>query len=63
MVEAVKDPQKVKAGKAGSASRWGPDGRVVRLDNLDPITSEIVVSILRARRNAAEAAAESEGAA
>ena len=42
-------------GRMGAAKRWGPDGRVVRLDSLDPVTREIVVSILRARKNAAAA--------
>ena len=57
-----KDPRRVAAGRASALRRWGPDGRVVRLDSLDQVTREIVVSIIRARRNAA-AAAESEGAA
>jgi hypothetical protein len=46
-----------EAGLVGARKRWGPDGRVVRLDSLDPVTREIVVSILRARKNAAEAKA------
>jgi hypothetical protein len=33
-----------------------PSPRVIRLADLDPITREIVVSILRARRSAAKAA-------
>lgn len=48
----VKDPRLVAAGKATAAKRWGPDGRIVRLDSLDPVTREIVVAIIRARRNA-----------
>ena len=53
--EAIKpkDPRKIRAGRASALRRWGPDGRIVRLDSLDPVTREIVVSILRARRNAA----------
>ena len=57
MVSAAKDPLKVKAGTIGAIKRWGPDGRVVRLDSLDSVTREIVVSILRARKNATEAQA------
>ena len=60
MVEAVKDPRKVKAGKAGSARRWGPP-RILRLDQLDPVTAGIVRAIVEARKNATDAAADSGG--
>jgi hypothetical protein len=53
----VKSARHVKAGKASAAARWGPEGRVVRLDALDPVTRDIVIAILRARR-AAESAVE-----
>ena len=53
-----KDPRKVAAGRASAQRRWGPDGRVVRLDSLDPVTREVIVSILRARKNAAAADAK-----
>lgn len=49
-------------------SRWGPQ-RIVRLDQLDPVTANIIRTIIDARANAAKAAeavagtAESEGAA
>lgn len=50
----VKDPKLVRAGQRSAAARWGEwPHRVVRLDRLDPATREIVVAILRARRNAA----------
>lgn len=51
MVVAVKDPNKVKAGKAGSASRWGPQ-RIVRLTDLDPVTAGIIRAIVAARKAA-----------
>jgi hypothetical protein len=35
--------------------RWGPS-RILRLDELDPVTREIVMAILNARANAAKAA-------
>ena len=54
MVNAVKDPLKAKAGKAGSANRWGPR-RIVRLDSLDPVTANIIRTIIAARANAAAA--------
>ena len=50
-----KSARHVKAGRARAAQRWGPDGRIVRLDSLDPVTREVIVTILRARRNAAAA--------
>lgn len=55
-------------GRAGMRSRWGPQ-RIVRLDQLDPVTANIIRTIIDARANAAKAAeavagtAESEGAA
>jgi hypothetical protein len=56
MVSATKmSPQ--ESGRLGARRRWGPEGRVIRLDALDPVTREIVVAILRARKNAAEAKA------
>ncbi|HEY5435449.1 MAG TPA: hypothetical protein VIK13_09465 [Candidatus Limnocylindrales bacterium] len=47
-------------GKLGAAKRWGP-ARVVRLDQLDPVTADIVRAILTAREHAAEAAARDPG--
>jgi hypothetical protein len=59
-----KNPGKVAAGHKTAAKRWGQyPHRVVRLADLDSATREIVVSILRARKNAAEAqAAEAQAA-
>ena len=51
----VKNPKRVANGHRTAAKRWGPDGRIVRLDSLDPVTREVIVTILRARRNAAAA--------
>jgi hypothetical protein len=50
MVGAVKNPAKVKAGLAGSASRWGAP-RIARLDALPPS----VASAIRALIDAASA--------
>jgi hypothetical protein len=52
---------KAEAGALGARRRWGPDGRLIRLSNLDPVTREVVLTIIRARRNAAEAAARDPG--
>lgn len=41
-----------RAGKQGSAARWGPR-RIVRLDTLDPATAGVIRAILRAQENAA----------
>ena len=43
-------------GKLGAAKRWGP-ARVVRLDQCDPVTADIIRAILTARENAKAAAA------
>jgi hypothetical protein len=56
-----KNPGKVAAGKATAAKRWGPDGRILRLDRMDSVTREVVLTIVRARKNAAEAAARGSG--
>lgn len=53
MVEAVKDPAKVRAGKAGSASRWGPK-RIVRLSEVDPTVAAAIRALVEADRRAKE---------
>jgi hypothetical protein len=45
MVEAVKDPRKVKAGQIGSRARWG-ERRIVRLDTLDSDTARLIRALL-----------------
>lgn len=55
MVEAVKDPAKVRAGQAGALSRWGPQ-RIVRLDSLDPRVRAAVVALIRADEEVRKAA-------
>lgn len=57
MVEAVKNPGKVRAGRIGARVRWG-EQRVVRLDSLDPR----VAAAVRALIAADEAAARNEKA-
>lgn len=54
MVEAVKDPAKVRAGVAGSRARWG-ERRIVRLDSLDPAVAAVIRALV-----AAEASARNE---
>jgi hypothetical protein len=41
----------VDSGRLGARRRWGPQ-RIVRLDQLDPVTADIVRAILTARENA-----------
>jgi hypothetical protein len=54
---------KAEAGALGARNRWGPP-RILRLDQLDPITAEIVRAIVTARENAKAApASETPGAA
>jgi len=47
-VEAPKNPDKVKAGRASALKRWGEHPRVARLDQLDPRIREAVLALLRA---------------
>ena len=57
MVEAVKDPRKVKAGQAGSRARWG-EKRVVRLDSLPPEVASVIRQLVAASEAAAPDAGE-----
>ena len=41
-------------GRLAMRSRWGPQ-RILRLDELDPVTREIVTAIVDARANATAA--------
>jgi hypothetical protein len=41
-------------GRLGARNRWGPP-RVLRYDQLDPVTADIVRAIVEARKNAAAA--------
>jgi hypothetical protein len=57
LIPATKEPParpewRSAAGAKGARSRWGPQ-RVVRLNELDPITADIIRAILAARANAA----------
>ena len=47
-----KDPRRVAGGRAGARLRWGPT-RVVRLDQLDPATAQVVRAVISAADNAA----------
>ena len=47
-------------GRLGARTRWGPP-RVLRYDQLDHVTADIVRAIVEARKNAAEAAARDPG--
>lgn len=55
----VPSPRRVEAGRINIRKRWGPP-RIARLDSLDEVSREIVLSILLAAANkkAADAAAE-----
>ena len=62
-VSVIKNPTKVRAGKIGAAKRWADhDRRLVRLDALRPEARRLILSLIEAAK-AAEAVAESEGAA
>lgn len=53
MTEAVKDPRKVKAGKAGMRARWGAEPRVIRLDELTAPQRRLVLALVDAARKEA----------
>jgi hypothetical protein len=57
MVSALKDPAKVRAGKAGMRARWGAP-RVIRLDGLHPAVREAVAALIEAQRSAEAKAAQ-----
>jgi hypothetical protein len=44
------------SGVLGMQSRWGPHGRILRLDQLDSVTKAIVCAILDGAENAKKAA-------
>jgi hypothetical protein len=46
-----KSARHVRAGQAAMRARWGPQ-RVVHLNQLDPVTADIIRAILAARANA-----------
>lgn len=50
MVSATKDPVKVASGLAGARARWGPEPRVVRLDDLSTPQRRLVVALIEAER-------------
>lgn len=48
----AKNPKLVANGLRTAVKRWGPVGQVVHLNELDPVTRQLVEAILLARRNA-----------
>ena len=63
MISEAKNPVKVRAGTIGAAKRWADHAPVtVRLADLRPEARRLILSLIEAAK-AAEAVAESEGAA
>lgn len=56
MLQTVKDPRKVKAGRIGSRARWG-ERRIVRLDALHPSVAAAVRALVAADQAAKQEAA------
>jgi hypothetical protein len=50
LIAAEKNPTKVRAGQIGAAKRWGPEPRVVRLDELDAPQRRLVLALIDAAR-------------
>ncbi len=56
-----KNPRRALAGKAGMAARWGPPpARIVRLDELDPVTADVIRAIWRAAKSGAITASQTD---
>ena len=53
MTIAAKDPVKVRAGQIGARSRWGPEPRIVRLDELTAPQRRLVMALVDAARQEA----------
>jgi hypothetical protein len=62
-VKAAPRPKMTRreCGVVGMQSRWGPHGRILRLDQLDPVTKAIVCAILDGAENAKAAQAGNAG--
>ena len=58
MTIATKNPVKVKAGLASAAKRWGPEPRVVRLDDLTAPQRRLVLALIDAAKKEASAVSE-----
>jgi len=50
LIPREKHPGKVRAGRIGAATRWGPEPRVVRLDALSPEQRRLVVALIEAAK-------------
>ncbi len=53
MVSATKNAIKAEAGRLGARIRWGPEPRVIRLDELTPPQRRLVVALVDAARKEA----------
>jgi hypothetical protein len=53
----LKNPAKVRAGRLVAVQRWGPQPRIVRLDDLTPDMRRLVLALVAAAR-AAEASSQ-----
>jgi hypothetical protein len=64
-VKAAPRPKMTRheTGVLGMQRRWGPHGRILRLDQLDPVTKNIVLAILDAQDSAKKSAQDSAGTA
>jgi hypothetical protein len=58
LILAAKDPKKVRAGQIGARTRWGPEPRVVRLDELTAAQRRLVLALVSAARKEAVTVSE-----
>jgi len=53
----ISDPRKVAGGRLGARRRWGPEPRVVRLDDLTPPQRRLVLALVEAAKAETQKAA------
>jgi hypothetical protein len=49
----AKNPSRVTRGRLGAVARWGPEPRVVRLDELGPAQRRLVLALIDAAKREA----------
>lgn len=53
-----KDPKRVRAGRIAARVRWGPEPRILRLDQLSPERRRIILALVALADEPGEKAAD-----